>query len=61
MELRIARMRKRMTQEELARKTGISRNLISKAENGNISKLSIEKMEKISKVLEISVRELFFY
>lgn len=61
MELRIARMRKRMTQEELARKTGISRNLISKAENGNISKLSIEKMEKISKVLEISVMELFFY
>mgnify|MGYP002625321145 CR=1 FL=1 len=59
MELRIARMRKRMTQEELARKTGISRNLISKAENGNISKLNIEKMEKISRVLEISVRELF--
>ena len=59
MELRIAKMRKRMTQEELAGKTGISRNLISKAENGNISKLNIEKMEKISRVLEISVRELF--
>ena len=59
MELRIVRMRKRMTQEELTRKTGISRNLISKAENGNISKLNIEKMEKISRVLEISVRELF--
>lgn len=60
MELKIARMKKKISQEELARKSGISRNLISKAENGDIKKLSVEKMDKIAKVLEMSIQELFF-
>lgn len=60
MDLKIARLKKRMTQEELARKSRVSRNLISKAENGDISKMSVEKMERISEVLKISVKRLFF-
>ena len=60
MDLRLARLKKRMTQEELARKSRVRRNLISKAENGDISKMSVEKMERISEVLKISVKRLFF-
>ena len=60
MDLRLARLKKRMTQEELARKSRDSRNLISKAENGDISKMSVEKMERISEVLKVSVKRLFF-
>lgn len=60
MELRIARIRKRMTQEELARKTGICRNIISRAENGDISKLNVKQIKKIVEVLEVSAEKLFF-
>ena len=60
MELKIARIKKNLTQEELAKKSGISRNLISKVENGNMEKISYEKMNKIAKVLGVSVKELFF-
>lgn len=60
MELKIARIKKHLTQEELAKRSGISRNLISKVENGNMEKISYEKMNKIAKVLGVSVKELFF-
>lgn len=60
MNLKIARIRKELTQEELAKKSGISRKLISKAENGDYSKLNYEKMEKLARVLEVSIETLFF-
>lgn len=60
MRLRDVRLKKRMSQEELARKSRVNRNLISRAENGDISKLNVEKMERISKVLKMSITKLFF-
>lgn len=35
-EMRIARLRKRMTQEQLSKKTGIGRSTIAKYESGQI-------------------------
>lgn len=49
-----------MTQKELALKSGVSRYLISKAEHGDYSKLTYEKMSKLSEVLGVGVKDLFF-
>ncbi|MFZ7253926.1 MULTISPECIES: helix-turn-helix domain-containing protein [Avibacterium] len=46
------------TQEEMAEKLGISLNGYSKLERG-ISKLSLEKLEKIAEIFHINVSELY--
>lgn len=60
MRIKLERIRKRMTQKELALKSGVSRYLISKAEHGDYSKLTYEKMSKLSEVLGVGVKDLFF-
>ena len=59
-EIKIARIRKGITQEELARSAGITRYYLSSLENGKAKNPSVELMKKIAKKLEMTVGELFF-
>ena len=45
------RKEKKISQEDLAKTVGISRNTLSKLENGYISNISIVTLEKILNVL----------
>lgn len=57
--IKIARIRKGMNQEDLCEMISISRSTLSKLENGEMDpKRSL--MLEISKVLETPVQELFF-
>ncbi len=49
-----------MSQEELAKKSGVSRPIISGIENGNLKGTKIITLEKISKTLGVGISELFF-
>lgn len=49
-----------MTQEDLAKKSGISRVTLSGLENGTIDVTTNVTMEKIAKALNVKVSELFF-
>lgn len=49
-----------MTQEELARKSGISRGTISALENGEAKTSTTRTLEKIAKALDASVEQIFF-
>lgn len=57
--LKIARLKKGLSQDDVCRLSGIGRTTLSKLENGEGDpKLSV--MLKLSGVLEISIEELFF-
>ena len=58
--VKFARINKQLTQEELCKLIGISRNKLSAIENGNFKTLSYELMVKLSDVLDVSIQELFF-
>ncbi len=58
--LKIARIRKNLTQMELAKQVGITNKYLSQIETGVSKNPSKSVMEKIVKVLECSVQELFF-
>jgi len=57
--LKVARIRKRINQKELAEKLGVTPQAISDMERGKYNP-SYETMKKISEILETSVDELFF-
>lgn len=57
--LKIARMKKNMSQNKLCKITGISRSALSQYENGKANP-SLKVMKKLSKALGVSVTELFF-
>lgn len=59
--LKIARIKKKLTQKELADIVGVSRDYVSSLENGRAKNPSIELMKNLSKALDVSVTELFFY
>ncbi|MCR5080322.1 MAG: helix-turn-helix domain-containing protein [Treponema sp.] len=52
------RLKKNLTQEQLAEKTGITTITLSKLENGK-SWISLETLEKIISVLEVKPYQLF--
>lgn len=58
--MKIARITKEMTQEELSIATGICRTIISRIEKGNYNKLRFDNMKKLAEVLDCTVGELFF-
>lgn len=60
MKLKILRITKGLKQYELAEAAGISREYLRLIENGSAKNPSRAVMEKISKVLDASVVELFF-
>ncbi len=57
--LKIARIKKEMSQKDLAKKIGVSTQAISDFERGIINP-SYETMKKISEALESSVDDIFF-
>jgi transcriptional regulator with XRE-family HTH domain len=57
--LRDKREQKRLTQEELAIKAGVSRATISGIENGKITVTTTETLKKLSNALEIKISDFF--
>lgn len=49
-----------LSQEELAKKSGISRQVISKIENNEEVNVNVDTIKKISKVLKTKPEKLFF-
>ena len=54
------REKSKMTQEELAEKSEVSRNTISSLETGANTNVTYEIMEKIAKALDKKVATIFF-
>ena len=61
MQLRIKEFRKKLniSQEELARKSGVSRAIISGLETGGLTVTTTETLSKIAKALEKKVSDIF--
>lgn len=60
MEVKIARIRKGLTQKQLREMVGISPNTLIAIERGNYENVSIKLANKIARVLDSTVQELFF-
>lgn len=60
MNVKLARIKAGLTQKELAALVGLSNVTIVKIEKGNYHSITRETMIKISKVLNVSIMELFF-
>lgn len=58
--LKIFRLEREMTQEELAKRSGVSRQTISSIENEGVSGATTKTLAKLAKALETTVGELFF-
>ena len=58
--IRIARMNKGMTQEELGNALGVQKSAIAKYENGRVVNIKRSTLKKISDVLGIAPSELIF-
>jgi transcriptional regulator with XRE-family HTH domain len=55
-ELRVA---KRLTQEEIERRTGIKREYLSKIETGGLPNITIKTLKKITDALDIPLSKFF--
>lgn len=60
MQLKIARIKAGLTQNQLSKKVKMSPSTLVKAEKGNYEHLTIKQMKALSDVLGVSVQELFF-
>ncbi len=60
MKVKLARIEKRLTQEELCKKARIAKSTLIKVERGDFSSLNYKKMINISRILEKDPQELFF-
>lgn len=58
--IRELREAKRMTQEELADKSGVSRGTISALENGSMRNTTSKTLLKLAQALGTSVEHIFF-
>lgn len=58
--LKLLRLERGMTLEELAKKSGVSAGYLCHLENGSRAHPSIEIMEKIAKSLNKTIFEIFF-
>ena len=57
--IRNLRKERKMTQEELANKSGVSRAIISNLENGETVTTSTATLSKIADTLEVKVSDIF--
>lgn len=57
--LKMIREARKMTQDNLAIKSGVSRVTISMIENGNISDIKVSTLLKLASALEVSVASFF--
>lgn len=60
MNCRIARIRKGITQKELAKMVGISNTTLVKIEKDEIDSVKIGTLKAIAKILNADIKELFF-
>lgn len=60
MNLKILRIRRKITQSELSELSGVGINTIVKIEKGYIDSVSVKILKKIAKALGSTVQELFF-
>lgn len=60
MEVKIARIKNGLTQDQLSKKLGISKVTLLRIEKGNYDNVRIGLAKKISEILKTSVQELFF-
>lgn len=58
--IRELRELRKMTQEELAEKSGVSRTTISQLENGEMKNTTSKTLLKLARALETSVENIFF-
>lgn len=58
--LKVERVKKNWTQEELAKKSGVGRVTISNIERKGIKTIPVYTLEKLANALDITVSELFF-
>ncbi len=58
--IREAREAKKMTQEELAETSGVSRGTISALENGKMRATSTQTLLKLARALDTTVEQIFF-
>lgn len=58
--IRIARISKGMTQEELGKKLGVQKSAIAKYENGRVVNIKRSTLKKISDILGLAPSELIF-
>lgn len=54
------REEKRMTQEELAKKSGVSRSTIVGIEKGTISDVKMSTLQKLASAMDTTVQAIFF-
>lgn len=62
MQFRVKELRekRKLTQEELAAKSGVSRALISSLESGERTTTTTSTIEKLADALGVSVKSIFF-
>lgn len=58
--MKIKRLKKNLTQQELSKYTNTGLNTIVKLEKGDIGGSRVSTLEKIAKALDTSVVDLFF-
>lgn len=58
--LKVARVKKGWTQEELSKKSSVGRVTISNIERKGIENIPVYTLRKIAKALDTTVAELFF-
>ena len=58
--IREKRKEKKMTQEELSAKSGVSRATISGLENGTVRATSSKTLLKLARALDTTVDQIFF-
>lgn len=58
--LKLARVKNGLTQENLAKKSGVGRVTISNIERKGIKNTPVYTLEKLAKALDMTVSELFF-
>lgn len=54
------REEKRMTQEELAKASGVSRTTIVAIESGEVKDVLVSTLFKLAKAMDVTVNDLFF-
>ena len=57
--LKVRRVMKGITQEELAKKSGVSRATISAIERGSAESVTVGTLQKMAKALECKVSDFF--